>query len=71
MSPLAIFLFGLILMAIIMSCGGSYLYDKYKWNKGKSRKSGEGWSFVGKDDCNDRMYETPSGERCTISWNID
>ena len=65
------FLFWFIICIIVFAAGLSWLYDWYKWNGGKCRSTGEKWMFFMDDANRDRMYTTPSGERCVISWGVD
>jgi len=63
----------LLLLAVIglVIIGGWYLIDRYRWNGGVCRQTGERWKLAGEGEDGDRIYMTKSGQRVIIGWPVD
>lgn len=70
---ITVLVFVLIITAILVCAGFSFIQDWWRWNNGKCRKTGKDWKWYGTDSNNgDRVYRTDDGQEwITISWKVD
>ena len=71
MELLLIFIFGIIIILIIIGIVLTRIYEKKEWNNGTCPKCGGEFKLFDVDSQGGRMYRCDNWHFCDISYNVD
>lgn len=65
------FIFGIIIILIIIGIVSTIIYEKKKWNNGICPICGDKFKLFALDSQGGRMYRCNNWHYCNISFNVD